>query len=85
MLRTLAGHLSSLVDLADPAQRRIDLVQRALGDDDSASLLGPLADAAPHLERSHPALAEQINRITETTDRLRRETQDRRGRPGAAG
>jgi hypothetical protein len=79
-LRQLAGHVSSLDGIADGARQQIDLVQRALADDDSATLLQPLADAAPHLEPTHPTLAEQINRITETTDELRRQTQDRRAR-----
>ena len=81
LLRRLAGHVSSLADLADTAQRSVDLVHTALGDDDSASLLGPLAGAAPHLAPTHPALVEQINQVTSTTDELRRQTHDRRARP----
>lgn len=81
ILRGLAGHLSSLDDLDEPAQRPVDLVRRALADDDTATLLRPLAEAAPHLAPTHPVLAERINEIIEATDQLRQETHDRRSRP----
>lgn len=77
-LRELAGQISALVGLASPAQYHVDRVQQALGDDDPAALLPPLADAHPHLAPSHAALAEQINTITAHTEHLRRDTQDRR-------
>lgn len=87
LLRRLAGHVSSLADLADTAQHSVDLknsvdlVHSALGDDDSASLLGPLAGAAPHVASTHPALAQQINDVTATIDELRRQAHHRRTRP----
>lgn len=77
-LRQLAGQVSALEGLAPSARRRIDLVQRALADDDPATLLVPLADAHAHLEGTHEHLAESIRSITEHTDRLRRDTVDRR-------
>lgn len=81
MLRQLAGNVSSLDDLATPARRHADLVQQALADDDTTSLLGPLAGAAPHLESTHPGIAEQINQVTRTTHEVRRDTQHRRSQP----
>jgi hypothetical protein len=81
MLRRLAGNVSSLGDLSGPLRVQVDLVQQALADNDTATLLGPLAAAAPLLATSHPAIAEQINHVTETTLEVRRQTQDRRSRP----
>ena len=93
LLRRLAGHVSSLADLTDTAQHSadlensVDLKNRVAvrhsgrGDDDPASLLGPLAGAAPHVASTHPALAQQINDVTATINELRRQTQDRRTRP----
>jgi hypothetical protein len=83
LLRSLAGHLSSLDDLDETARQLVDLVRRALAEDDTATLLRPLTDVAPHLASTHPTLAERINQIIEATDQLRRETQDRRSRPAS--
>ncbi|GDY33606.1 HSP18 transcriptional regulator [Gandjariella thermophila] len=77
-LRQLAGQVSALTDLPGPAQQSVHRVQRALADDDPASLLSPLAGAREHLAPSHPALAEQIGSITERTEALRNDTRDRR-------
>jgi hypothetical protein len=85
LLRGLAGHLSSLDDLDEAARQLVDLVRRALADDDTATLLRPLTDVMPHLTPTHPTLAERINQIVAETDRLRRETHDRRSRPGPQG
>jgi hypothetical protein len=78
VLRRLAGQISALADLAAPAQRQVDLVHRALADDDAATLLLPLADSWSHLQPTHPALAEQIEAIAELTDQLRRDARARR-------
>jgi hypothetical protein len=53
-------------------------VQQALGSEDAANLLGPLADARPGLQAGHPQLAEQIAAIGEQTDQLRTNAQNRR-------
>lgn len=53
-------------------------VQQALGGEDAAGLLGPLADAAPSLQDGHPALARQIAAIGKQTDQLRMDAQNRR-------
>lgn len=80
-LRQLAGQVSALDGLTALAQRHADRVQRALADDDPATLLSPLADAHPHLTTSHAGLAEQINTVTEHTAQLRRGAHDGR-QPG---
>lgn len=77
-LRRLAGQISALEGLGGPAQQRVDLVHRALADDDAAALLSPLADTQLHLQATHAGLAEQIRSVTEHTERLRRDTQGRR-------
>jgi hypothetical protein len=74
VLRQLAGQVSALPGLAADAQQQIDRVQQALADDDAAHLLPPLAGASSHLQLTHPALAGQIDAITEHTDKLRRDT-----------
>ncbi|SER03107.1 hypothetical protein SAMN05216188_107135 [Lentzea xinjiangensis] len=53
-------------------------VQQALGGEDAAGLLGPLADAAPALRAGQPGLADRIAAIGEQTDRLRSQAQRRR-------
>ncbi len=78
ILRRLAGQVGGLGGLSAPAQARADRVYEALGDDDPLTLLSPLADARPHLTARHPALAGQIDDITQQLDRLRRDTTRRR-------
>lgn len=53
-------------------------VQQALGGEDAAGLLGPLAEAGPGLLDGHPGLARQIAAIGEQTDQLRMNAQNRR-------
>jgi hypothetical protein len=72
-LRGLAGQITALDGLNAPTQASVDRIHHALGDNDTAVLLTPLAEAGPHLQHSHPALAGQIAEISETTDQLRRE------------
>jgi len=72
VLRSLAGQIGDL----DPS------VHRALGEDDAAALLNPLAGAHDHLRTTHPELADRIGAIGEHTDRVRRDTQTRREERG---
>ncbi|HKS43617.1 MAG TPA: hypothetical protein VJT49_00615 [Amycolatopsis sp.] len=72
-LRRLAGQVSAIPNLPRAGQ-----VRRALGEDDAAALLPPLAAVRAHLEEAHPELAGEIGALTEQTDRLRRETDERR-------
>ncbi|MGW6928680.1 HSP18 transcriptional regulator [Lentzea sp. NPDC054927] len=53
-------------------------VQRALGGEDAAGLLGPLAEAGPGLRAGHPGLADQIAEIGDRTDQLRTDARRRR-------
>ncbi|NGY64848.1 HSP18 transcriptional regulator [Lentzea sp. NEAU-D13] len=53
-------------------------VQQALGSEDAAGLLEPLAEAGPGLRAGHPGLAEQIAQIGMRTDQLRSDAQNRR-------
>jgi len=64
--------LAAQVGPHDPA------VQQALGGEDAATLLAPLADAGPSLRSGQPGLADQIARIGEQTDQIRLGAQTRR-------
>jgi hypothetical protein len=77
-LRQLAGRISALTGLPPAAQRRIDVVQDALGDDDASALLHPLADAQSHLSRTHADLADQVRTVTDHLDQVRRAAHNRR-------
>jgi hypothetical protein len=81
-LRQLAGQVSALAgdltgELADdtapasPADAAIARVRAALGGNDPAELIQPLADAGAELRATHPGLADQISTITQTTDTIR--------------
>ncbi|MEU5262014.1 HSP18 transcriptional regulator [Amycolatopsis sp. NPDC021455] len=70
ILRQLAGRVSALDGLGPAAQESADRIGAALGHDDPARLLPPLAAARPHLTG---ALAEQLGEISAHTDRLRRD------------
>ncbi|HEX6347448.1 HSP18 transcriptional regulator [Umezawaea sp.] len=72
VLRSLAGQIGDL----DPS------VHRALGENDAAALLSPLAGAHDHLRTTHPDLADRIGLIGEHTDRVRRDTQTQREERG---
>jgi hypothetical protein len=75
LLRRLAARITALDNLDATTQAAVDRVLEALGDNGTATLLAPLADAAVKLEHSHPTLAEQANDITATTNQLRRQPQ----------
>ena len=77
-LRQLAGQISALTDLPRSAAGDLAAVRDALGGDDAADLLQPLAEAKTHLEAGHPALAAQLDAVEEHAGELRRETLRRR-------
>jgi hypothetical protein len=77
-LRKLAGAISALDELDATAQETADRVGDALGHDDAARLLPPLAAARPHLVENHSELADQVTAITEHTEQIRREVTKRR-------
>ncbi|MEV6607190.1 HSP18 transcriptional regulator [Kutzneria sp. NPDC051319] len=67
-LRQLAAQVSALDGdgaLDDDARKHVDTVTAALGESDTAALLGPLTDALPHLHTSHPGLADKIAFVTD--------------------
>ncbi|MFE0801358.1 type III effector protein [Streptomyces sp. NPDC058812] len=67
-LRQLAGQVIALTDL--PAKARTPLLQ-ALGHDDAAGLIAPLARARDHLAADHSDLIVRIDNLTRHTDQLR--------------
>jgi hypothetical protein len=73
ILRQLAGRVSALDGLGPAAQESADRLGAALGDDDPATLLPPLAAAQPHLAGEHAGLAEQLGEISAEANRLRRD------------
>lgn len=79
-LRQLAGQVSALDDLDVAAQQHADRVQRALADNNPATLLTPLADAHSHLADGHADIADRITAVTDETTRLRQAARD--GRSG---
>ncbi|PRH78316.1 type III effector protein [Streptomyces solincola] len=81
-LRRLAGQITALTDLPGSADASLGDLSRALAADDAAGLVTPLADARPHLDADHPELAARIDGITTHTDRLRRDSDDRRSGQG---
>jgi hypothetical protein len=76
-LRRLAAQITALDDLDPASQESVDRVLHALGDDDTATLLAPLAEAGAQLEDTHPKLAGQVTDINVTTDQLRTENNTR--------
>jgi hypothetical protein len=77
-LRRLAGRIGAIEGLPAAAQRDIDVVQDALGGDDAAALVHPLAAAEPHLADADTHLAEQVRSVSDRVDRVRRDTHSRR-------
>ncbi len=76
-LRRLAGQVAALDGLDGRAQASVDAVHDALGNNDSAALLGPLVAAGEQLTENHPALADRISEIGAHTDKARRSGQNR--------
>jgi len=70
-LRQLAGQIGALGDLGAGADADLAALRQALGGDDVADLLGPLADARSHLKMGHPGLAEQVGDVGRATDEVR--------------
>ncbi|HEY7272895.1 MAG TPA: hypothetical protein VH502_09195 [Actinoplanes sp.] len=83
-LRRLAGQVTALTDLDDSAAADIGRLDEALAGPDAGALPALLAGAQRHLS-GHPDLADQIDTVTEHTDRVRRQTQRRRDGAGQAG
>ena len=70
-LRHLAGQSGALDDLGAAAAADLAALRGALGGDDAADLLGPLADARAHLQAAHPRLAEKVGAVSRHTEAVR--------------
>jgi hypothetical protein len=77
-LRQLAGQIGALPDLPAGAEADLAALRRALGRDDAAALLGPLAEVRGHLQPDHPALAERVGAVGRSTTEVRRASDRRR-------
>jgi hypothetical protein len=74
---------ASLRSLAGQVGVHDEGVHDVLGTDDVVTLLDPLANAEESLRDSHPALADLIGEVGAHTDRVRRDSLDRRSQnPG---
>jgi len=80
-LRQLAGQISALTDLPAAADAPVNALRAALGENDAAGLLAPLADTLPHLISGHPALAAQVRGIARDTSCVRQGARERRRAP----
>ena len=79
-LRQLAGQIGALTDLGRGAEASLSELHDALGRDDAADLLGPLADSHGHLQAGHPGLADQVGRVGASVAEVRAAS-DRSRRP----
>ncbi|WP_290056545.1 HSP18 transcriptional regulator [Amycolatopsis solani] len=83
VLRQLAAQVTTLDNLDAAARQSADRLGAALGEDDVAGLLPPLAAVRGHLQRDHAGLADRLGDIGAETARLRRDAAGRRhAQPG---
>lgn len=73
-LRQLAGEITALPGL--PGEARIPLAH-ALGNDDAAALLTPLAAARKHLPGGHPQLAARLDSVSHRAGSVRKNSRRR--------
>ncbi|GLY08601.1 hypothetical protein [Actinoplanes sp. NBRC 101535] len=77
-LRQLAGQVAALDDLDPAATDDVGRLRDALGDHDATRLPGLLAGTHRHLGH-HPGLADQVDAVMTTTDRVRQQSERDRG------
>ncbi|WP_031466474.1 hypothetical protein [Sciscionella sediminilitoris] len=85
LLRSIAGQVNALDGLGEQGRARADLLGAALGSDDPADLLTPLAETRPYLTE-HTELAREIEDLTNHAGQLRRDTVNgrrQRNQPGS--
>ncbi|WP_329125131.1 type III effector protein [Streptomyces sp. NBC_01353] len=63
-LRRIAGQITALTDLPTAARRPLGQLHAALAHDDPADLIYPLNATRPHLTKTHPDLAAQLDTLT---------------------
>jgi hypothetical protein len=84
-LRRVAGQIAALSDQGEaldrPARDSVARVHAALGVDDAADLVAPLAEAGSALSSSHPDLAGRISALTASAAQVRTADFDRRNVP----
>lgn len=78
VLRQIGGQVGAVSGLPAAAQRQISLVVQALGSDDVADLLLPLAGSSTHLQPRYPDLAGRVDAIAQQAEQLRRDAHARR-------
>ncbi|MET7298918.1 type III effector protein [Embleya sp. NPDC005575] len=64
-LRRLAGRITALTDLPAGSRAHLGRLDQALGDDDPAALIAPLAATRPHLSAGHPDLVARIDALVD--------------------
>ncbi|MEU9047005.1 MULTISPECIES: hypothetical protein [unclassified Kitasatospora] len=77
-LRVLAAQITAAPGLAPRARTALAALTAALGTPDPADLITPLADMRPHLTATHPDLATRLDDLTDRTERLRHDSDQRR-------
>ncbi|MFE6054892.1 hypothetical protein ACFQ6N_29425 [Kitasatospora sp. NPDC056446] len=77
-LRVLAARITAASSHAPEAGPALDDLTAALGATDPADLIAPLARMRPHLGDAHPDLAARLDDLTDRTDRLRHDSDQRR-------
>lgn len=80
-LRQLAGQIGALTDLGTGADAELATLRGALGRDDAAELLQPLADTRGHLRSGHPGLADRVGEVGTSIAEVRTAS-DRARHPG---
>ncbi|MEU8927952.1 type III effector protein [Kitasatospora sp. NPDC048545] len=76
-LRVLAAQVTAATGLAPRARPALTALTTALGAPDPAGLIVPLAAMRPHVA-AHPDLAARLDDLTDRTDRLRHDSDQRR-------
>ncbi|MDH6708294.1 hypothetical protein P3T27_005033 [Kitasatospora sp. MAA19] len=82
-LRRLAGQIGALDGLSTQAAPAIERLLDALGNNDPARLLAPLAETRPLLESDHPKIADRLDQLTARADQLRADSDRQRRTPPA--
>ncbi|MBP0450669.1 hypothetical protein J5Y04_14100 [Kitasatospora sp. RG8] len=77
-LRVLAAQVTAAPGLAPRARPAVTALTAALGAPDPAGLIAPLAAMRPHLGAAHPDLAARLDDLTDRTERLRHDSDQRR-------